>query len=99
VAGILRLHREETYELPCEATPDAIVDSEVARRTFWPIQCMSFSSQMYLKFSGEIPNWGNGEEPFSDMDGGMGGIPVDNFEDDLSEFLQGSVNFGLMEGW
>jgi hypothetical protein len=53
-------------------------------------------------FAGEIPNWSNGEELFSDMDGGMGragGIPVDNFEDDLSECLQGSVNFGLMEGW
>jgi hypothetical protein len=51
------------------------------------------------RFAGEIPNWGNGEELFSDVDGGMGGIPVDNFEDDLSEFLQGSVHFGLMEGW
>jgi hypothetical protein len=29
----------------------------------------------------------------------MGGIPVDNFEDDLTDFLQGNINFGFMEGW
>jgi hypothetical protein len=39
VAGILRLHREETYDIPQNATADAVVDSEVARRTFWSIQC------------------------------------------------------------
>lgn len=41
VAGILRLHREETYNLPQNASADAVVDSEVARRTFWTIQCVS----------------------------------------------------------
>ena len=38
VAGILRLHREETYSLPPHATADEIVSSESARRTFWVIQ-------------------------------------------------------------
>lgn len=39
MVGIMRLHREETYDLLPDATPDAVVDSEVARRTFWSIQC------------------------------------------------------------
>ncbi|KAG4433496.1 hypothetical protein IFR05_011034 [Cadophora sp. M221] len=38
MAGILCLHREETYQLPSNATPDQVVDSEMARRTFWMIE-------------------------------------------------------------
>ncbi|KAH7308745.1 hypothetical protein BKA65DRAFT_559625 [Rhexocercosporidium sp. MPI-PUGE-AT-0058] len=38
MAGILCLHREETYQLPPDATPDQVVDSEMARRTFWMIE-------------------------------------------------------------
>ncbi|KAH7409581.1 hypothetical protein BKA64DRAFT_571596 [Cadophora sp. MPI-SDFR-AT-0126] len=38
MAGILCLHREETYQLPPNATPDQVVDSEMARRTFWMIE-------------------------------------------------------------
>ncbi|KAH8653222.1 hypothetical protein BGZ60DRAFT_460984 [Tricladium varicosporioides] len=39
MAGVLRLHREETYQLPDNASADAIVNLEVARRTFWCIEC------------------------------------------------------------
>jgi hypothetical protein len=39
VASILRLHREETYDLPKNASADKYVDAEVARRTFWVIEC------------------------------------------------------------
>ncbi|KIV77635.1 hypothetical protein PV11_09423 [Exophiala sideris] len=38
MAGSLRLHREETYVLPDNATNDEIVESEVARRTFWMLE-------------------------------------------------------------
>jgi hypothetical protein len=38
MAGVLRLHREETYKLAPDATADDIVHSESARRTFWVIQ-------------------------------------------------------------
>lgn len=38
VVGILRLHREETYNLPPNATTDDIVNSEIARRTFWVLE-------------------------------------------------------------
>ncbi|KAI0147174.1 hypothetical protein GGR57DRAFT_262298 [Xylariaceae sp. FL1272] len=38
LAGMLRLHREETYQLPQNASREAIVLSEVARRTFWMIE-------------------------------------------------------------
>ncbi|KAI6083512.1 hypothetical protein F4821DRAFT_192143 [Hypoxylon rubiginosum] len=38
LAGILRLHREETYRLPTLATNEEIVYSEVARRTFWMLE-------------------------------------------------------------
>jgi hypothetical protein len=38
VAGVLRLHREETYQLPSDATADAVVNAEAARRTFWCIE-------------------------------------------------------------
>ncbi len=38
VAGILCLHREETYQLPPNATPEQVVESEMARRTFWMIE-------------------------------------------------------------
>jgi hypothetical protein len=40
VASILCLHREETYNLPPDATADEVVDSEMARRTFWIIESM-----------------------------------------------------------
>ncbi|KFA56498.1 hypothetical protein S40293_01163 [Stachybotrys chartarum IBT 40293] len=38
LAGILRLHREETHKLPGTATREEIVHSEVARRTFWMLE-------------------------------------------------------------
>lgn len=47
VAGILRLHREETYNLPPKATTDDIVDSETARRTFWVLESKSSASKKF----------------------------------------------------
>ncbi|KAF1809996.1 hypothetical protein P152DRAFT_145483 [Eremomyces bilateralis CBS 781.70] len=38
MAGLLRLHREETYILPQGASADEVVNKERARRTFWVIQ-------------------------------------------------------------
>ena len=38
LAGILRLHREETYNLSETATREQIVEAEVARRTFWVLE-------------------------------------------------------------
>lgn len=38
MAGVLRLHREETYNLPPDASATDIVNAERARRTFWVIQ-------------------------------------------------------------
>lgn len=38
LAGILRMHKEETYRLPDTATREEIVHSEVARRTFWMLE-------------------------------------------------------------
>ncbi|EXJ93805.1 hypothetical protein A1O1_02198 [Capronia coronata CBS 617.96] len=38
MAGMLRLHREETYQLPENATADEVVNAEVARRTFWMLE-------------------------------------------------------------
>ncbi|CAK7216724.1 hypothetical protein SCUCBS95973_002903 [Sporothrix curviconia] len=38
MAGMLRLHREETYNLPANATTEEIVKAEIARRTFWVLE-------------------------------------------------------------
>lgn len=38
MAGVLRLHREETYLLATDAPADDVVQAESARRTFWVIQ-------------------------------------------------------------
>lgn len=38
MAGVLRLHREETYALQDGASADDVVNAERARRTFWVIQ-------------------------------------------------------------
>ncbi|KAF2491280.1 hypothetical protein BU16DRAFT_584600 [Lophium mytilinum] len=38
MAGILRLHREETYVLPEHVSTDEAVQSEMARRTFWVLE-------------------------------------------------------------
>ncbi|KAJ5902166.1 hypothetical protein N7495_002694 [Penicillium taxi] len=38
MAGILRLHREETYNLPEDATAEQFVNAEAARRTFWMLE-------------------------------------------------------------
>jgi hypothetical protein len=38
VCGVLRLHREETYNLKIGASPEDIVKAEASRRTFWVIQ-------------------------------------------------------------
>ncbi|KAI1616056.1 hypothetical protein EDD36DRAFT_483879 [Exophiala viscosa] len=38
MAGTLGLHLEETYTLSADATGHAVIDAEVARRTFWIIQ-------------------------------------------------------------
>jgi len=37
MAGILRLHREESFRLEPDASSDEVVAAEVARRTFWMI--------------------------------------------------------------
>lgn len=37
MAGILRLHREETFKLPPNASSEEIIAAEVARRTFWAL--------------------------------------------------------------
>lgn len=37
MAGIMRLHQEEAYDVSKSATADEVVNSEVARRTFWVI--------------------------------------------------------------
>jgi hypothetical protein len=34
----MRLHREETYNLPDNASPEDILFSEMARRTFWVVE-------------------------------------------------------------
>nr|XP_031863764.1 uncharacterized protein CI109_001016 [Kwoniella shandongensis]KAA5530836.1 hypothetical protein CI109_001016 [Kwoniella shandongensis] len=39
MAGFLGLHRESTYQLPPDPTPEMVTESEVARRTFWAITC------------------------------------------------------------
>ncbi|KAJ5909972.1 hypothetical protein N7504_004615 [Penicillium tannophilum] len=38
MAGILRLHREETYRLPDDATAEQFVNAEAGRRTFWMLE-------------------------------------------------------------
>ncbi|KAL4944304.1 hypothetical protein BDV06DRAFT_220458 [Aspergillus oleicola] len=38
MAGILRLHREETYRLNEDATAEEFVHAEAARRTFWMLE-------------------------------------------------------------
>ncbi|RDW80196.1 hypothetical protein BP6252_04834 [Coleophoma cylindrospora] len=38
MAGILCLHKEETYKLSETATSDDVVNSEIARRTFWMLE-------------------------------------------------------------
>ena len=37
MVGLMRLHKESTYDLPLDATPDQVVEAESARRTFWLI--------------------------------------------------------------
>ncbi|WWC91513.1 uncharacterized protein L201_006459 [Kwoniella dendrophila CBS 6074] len=39
MAGFLGLHREVTYHLPQNPTAEEVIESEVARRTFWAITC------------------------------------------------------------
>ncbi|KIY53509.1 hypothetical protein FISHEDRAFT_33139, partial [Fistulina hepatica ATCC 64428] len=41
MAGLLQLHREETYRLPNNHTPEDVIKAEVARRTFWMIESQS----------------------------------------------------------
>ncbi len=41
MAGMLRLHREDTYALPPDAAPDDVVRAEEARRTLWMMGRMS----------------------------------------------------------
>lgn len=38
MAGILRLHREDTYALPENSTAEDVINSEMARRTFWVLE-------------------------------------------------------------
>lgn len=38
MAGMLRLHREETYDLPENYTAEDVIDAEMARRTFWMLE-------------------------------------------------------------
>lgn len=46
----------------------------------------------------DVLEWNNGETFLSPSDG-MSGILVDNFDSELSDFLQGNAHFGSMEGW
>ncbi|WVW85959.1 hypothetical protein I302_107997 [Kwoniella bestiolae CBS 10118] len=39
MAGFLGLHRESTYQLPPNPSAEEVIESEVARRTFWAITC------------------------------------------------------------
>lgn len=38
MAGMLRLHRDETYELSDNSTAQDIINAEMARRTFWMLE-------------------------------------------------------------
>ncbi|CZR58238.1 related to general repressor of transcription [Phialocephala subalpina] len=38
MAGMLRLHREETYDLPENYTAEDVINAEMARRTFWMLE-------------------------------------------------------------
>jgi hypothetical protein len=54
LAGILRMHREETYRLPETASTEEVVYSEVARRTFWMLETfenLHYGSDSPLIFS------------------------------------------------
>jgi hypothetical protein len=48
--------------------------------------------------NGDVLEWHNGEMFLSPSDS-MNGILIDNFDSELSDFLQGKINFGSMEGW
>ena len=50
IAGMLRLHREETYRLPCDASPEDIIKSESARRTLWVMGSMSYLHSRSLQY-------------------------------------------------
>ena len=50
VAGLLRLHREETYTLSDNATTEDIVKAEIARRTFWVLESEFTSSHRHWEF-------------------------------------------------
>lgn len=39
MAATMRLHKEASYHLGPEASPEAIVEAEVARRSFWLVYC------------------------------------------------------------
>ena len=38
MAGLLRLHREETYDLPKDFSAEDVINAEMARRTFWMLE-------------------------------------------------------------
>jgi len=62
VAGILRLHREETYSLPENATTDEIVQMEIARRTFWVLE-RRYRPRIFLGSDTDIRPHSRGQPP------------------------------------
>ncbi|ORX94818.1 fungal-specific transcription factor domain-domain-containing protein, partial [Clohesyomyces aquaticus] len=52
MAAMMKLHREETYELPPDATNDQIIFAETARRTFWMIQSQD---NLHSGYSSPLP--------------------------------------------
>ncbi|EXJ86685.1 hypothetical protein A1O3_03638 [Capronia epimyces CBS 606.96] len=52
MAGMLRLHREETYRLPDDAKPEDVINAEMARRTLW---VMGMQSNLFSGNKSPVP--------------------------------------------
>jgi hypothetical protein len=52
MAAMMKLHREETYQLPPDAPNDRVVYAEAARRTFWMIQSQD---NLHSGYSSPLP--------------------------------------------
>lgn len=63
MAGILRLHREETYRLPEGSTADDVVKAERGRRTFWVIQNHEYAASLPFPLPFLIADHGHAIEP------------------------------------
>lgn len=48
---MLGLHSEDTYSLPEDASPEEIIDAEMARRTFWVLYSTSLLPSSFLFFA------------------------------------------------